>query len=89
MGSRRIAGRTVVAPERRRSTLTSRAHARHIHECGIAINMAPNLDHFRELLHDHMDRKGLRSTDQRKLIVETFLRGGQSIRAPPVVKGTS
>jgi len=33
---------------------------------------APNLDHFRELLNTHMERRGLRSTDQRKLIVETF-----------------
>jgi Fur family ferric uptake transcriptional regulator len=32
----------------------------------------PNLDHFRELLNTHMERRGLRSTDQRKLIVETF-----------------
>ena len=32
----------------------------------------PNLDHFRELLTTHMERRGLRSTDQRKLIVETF-----------------
>jgi Fur family ferric uptake transcriptional regulator len=31
-----------------------------------------NLEHFRSLLHDHMARKGLRSTDQRRLIVETF-----------------
>jgi Fur family ferric uptake transcriptional regulator len=34
----------------------------------------PNLDHFRELLTTHMERRGLRSTDQRKLIVETFFR---------------
>jgi len=33
---------------------------------------APNLEHFRELLTTHMERRGLRSTDQRKLIVETF-----------------
>jgi Fur family ferric uptake transcriptional regulator len=32
----------------------------------------PNLEHFRSLLTDHMARKGLRSTDQRRLIVETF-----------------
>jgi Fur family ferric uptake transcriptional regulator len=35
---------------------------------------SPNLEHFRSLLHDHMARKGLRSTDQRRLIVETFFR---------------
>lgn len=33
---------------------------------------APNLEHFRTLLHEHMLKRGLRSTDQRKLIVETF-----------------
>ena len=33
---------------------------------------APNLEHFRALLHEHMVKRGLRSTDQRKLIVETF-----------------
>jgi Fur family transcriptional regulator, ferric uptake regulator len=32
----------------------------------------PNLEHFRRLLHQHMQRKGLRSTEQRRLIVETF-----------------
>ena len=30
------------------------------------------LEHFRALLQAYMDRKGLRSTDQRRLIVETF-----------------
>ena len=30
------------------------------------------LEHFRVLLQAYMDKKGLRSTDQRKLIVETF-----------------
>ena len=33
---------------------------------------SPNLDHFRAILQDHMVKKGLRLTDQRKLIVETF-----------------
>ena len=32
----------------------------------------PNLEHFRDLLQQHMAKKGLRSTDQRRLIVETF-----------------
>jgi len=31
-----------------------------------------DLDHFRSLLQAHMSKKGLRSTDQRRLIVETF-----------------
>ncbi|HEY1697129.1 MAG TPA: transcriptional repressor [Polyangiaceae bacterium] len=30
------------------------------------------LEHFREQLQTYMDRKGLRSTDQRRLIVDTF-----------------
>jgi Fur family ferric uptake transcriptional regulator len=30
------------------------------------------LDHFRELLQAHMAKKGLRSTDQRRAIVEAF-----------------
>lgn len=33
---------------------------------------APNLEHFRQLLHDHMVKRGLRSTDQRRLIVDIF-----------------
>jgi Fur family ferric uptake transcriptional regulator len=33
---------------------------------------SPNLEHFRALLHEHMVKRGLRSTDQRRLIVETF-----------------
>lgn len=33
---------------------------------------SPNLDHFREVLSSHMAKKGLRSTDQRRLIVEMF-----------------
>ncbi len=32
------------------------------------------LDHFRSMLDAYMAKKGLRSTDQRKLIVETFFR---------------
>src|ERR1700722_540911 len=35
---------------------------------------SPNLEHFRALLQTHMVKKGLRSTDQRRLIVETFFR---------------
>jgi Fur family transcriptional regulator, ferric uptake regulator len=33
---------------------------------------SPSLEHFRGILQDHMVKKGLRSTDQRRLIVETF-----------------
>ena len=33
---------------------------------------APNLDHFRGILYEHMEKRGLRSTEQRKVIVETF-----------------
>ncbi len=39
----------------------------------------PNLDHFREMLQSHMERRGLRSTDQRKLIVESFFRSPNHI----------
>jgi Fur family ferric uptake transcriptional regulator len=35
---------------------------------------SPNLEHLRRLLHDHMIKKGLRSTDQRRVIVEAFFR---------------
>jgi len=34
----------------------------------------PDLDRFRALLSSHMAKKGLRSTDQRRLIVETFFK---------------
>jgi len=37
------------------------------------------LDHFRALLQGYMDKKGLRSTDQRKLIVETFFRADNHV----------
>ncbi len=37
------------------------------------------LDHFRDMLQAYMDRKGLRSTDQRKLIVETFFRADNHV----------
>ncbi len=40
---------------------------------------APNLEHFRALLHDHMAKRGLRSTDQRRLIVETFFKAPNHI----------
>jgi Fur family ferric uptake transcriptional regulator len=36
------------------------------------VGTAANLEHFRALLHEHMAKRRLRSTDQRKLIVETF-----------------
>ena len=35
---------------------------------------AAQLEHFRGMLQAYMVKKGLRSTDQRKLIVETFFR---------------
>ncbi len=38
-----------------------------------------NLEHFRTLLQDHMTKRGLRSTDQRKLIVETFFQAPNHI----------
>lgn len=41
---------------------------------GAARESGERLDHFRALLNAHMLKKGLRQTDQRKLIVETFFR---------------
>jgi Fur family ferric uptake transcriptional regulator len=37
-------------------------------------NEMPDLSRFRALLSTHMAKKGLRSTDQRRLIVETFFK---------------
>lgn len=37
------------------------------------------LEQYRELLRSHMARRGLRSTDQRKLIVEAFLVCGEHV----------
>lgn len=37
------------------------------------------LEHFRQMLQAYMDRKGLRSTGQRKLIVETFFRADNHV----------
>ena len=37
------------------------------------------LDHFRSMLQVHMAKHGLRSTDQRKLIVETFFKAKDHI----------
>ena len=39
----------------------------------------PSLEHFRRLLEEHMAKKGLRSTDQRRLIVDTFFRAPNHI----------
>ncbi len=39
----------------------------------------PNLDHFRALLYEHMEKRGLRSTEQRKVIVETFFKAPHHI----------
>ena len=45
----------------------------------VAATAMPNLDHYRDMLTDHMNRRGLRSTDQRKLIVETFFKAAHHI----------
>jgi Fur family ferric uptake transcriptional regulator len=37
------------------------------------------LEHFRAMLQSYMDRKGLRSTGQRKLIVETFFKADHHV----------
>ena len=38
------------------------------------MGLMPDLERFRALLSTHMAKKGLRSTDQRRLIVETFFK---------------
>lgn len=40
---------------------------------------APDLEHFRALLHDHMGKRGLRHTEQRNVIVETFFKAAHHI----------
>ena len=40
---------------------------------------AASLTHFRTLLANHMAKKGLRQTDQRKLIVETFFNSANHV----------
>lgn len=37
------------------------------------------LEHFRSMLQAYMDKKGLRSTDQRRLIIETFFRSDNHV----------
>ena len=39
----------------------------------------PNLEHFRAMLYEHMEKRGLRSTEQRKVIVETFFKAPHHI----------
>jgi Fur family ferric uptake transcriptional regulator len=40
---------------------------------------AAEIDHFRSMLQDYMASRGLRSTGQRKLIVETFFRADDHV----------
>lgn len=40
---------------------------------------SPNLEHFRAILYEHMEKRGLRSTEQRKVIVETFFKAPHHI----------
>lgn len=46
---------------------------------GTTTAAAPDLEHFRALLHDHMLKRGLRHTEQRTLIVETFFKAPHHI----------
>ena len=43
------------------------------------IERMPDLTRFRALLTTHMAKKGLRSTDQRRLIVETFFKSANHV----------
>ncbi len=51
-----------------------RAEARSAGGGAPAAAESPNVEHFRDLLQQYMAKKGLRSTDQRRLIVELFFR---------------
>jgi len=39
------------------------------------MNSTDNVDHLRDMLNEYMERKGLRSTEQRRLIIDTFFKG--------------
>jgi len=39
------------------------------------MNSTENVDHLRGMLNEYMERKGLRSTEQRRLIIDTFFKG--------------
>lgn len=41
--------------------------------------VAPNLERFHAMLHDHMEKRGLRKTEQRNVIVETFFKATHHI----------
>lgn len=41
-------------------------------DAGAGETEGPDLEYFRAMLQEHMVKRGLRSTDQRRLIVETF-----------------
>src|SRR5271156_811751 len=45
-----------------------------VHPSADPPHSTPDLEHYRQTLQAYMDTKGLRSTDQRRLIVETFFR---------------
>ena len=40
----------------------------------------PNLEHFRALLHEHMEKRGLRKTEQREVIVAEAYRDAQKVK---------
>jgi Fur family ferric uptake transcriptional regulator len=47
---------------------------------GRQLDRAPaDLEHLRTMLETYMDKKGLRSTDQRRLIVDTFFRADNHV----------
>ena len=61
-------------------SVVSPKHAHdHEHASEPGRRAATNLEHFRTLLHEHMEKRGLRSTDQRRLIVETFFQSPNHI----------
>jgi Fur family transcriptional regulator, ferric uptake regulator len=49
-------------------------------DVGRQLDRAPaDLEHLRTMLETYMDKKGLRSTDQRRLIVDTFFRADNHV----------
>ena len=45
------------------------------------------LKHFRAILREHMDKKGLRSTEQRRLIIETFFGSDNHVSIEELLAG--
>jgi Fur family ferric uptake transcriptional regulator len=51
----------------------------------VGSSKAANFEHFRDLLQQYMVKKGLRSTDQRRLIIETFFQAPNHVSIEEVL----